>query len=497
MSHRNSVDCIVIGAGIGGLSAAIHLACAGKRVLVLEQNSQVGGKMWEVRADGFRWDAGPSVITMRPVFEDLFQYAGRRLEDYLDFVPVEPVTRYFYPDGVRLDISRQLPVTTAQISRLEERDVEGYLAFLAYAAAIHRVAGKVFIYDQPPTWRSFLKVPLSDYLKVDPLRTMQGAINSFVRSSHLRQLLGRFATYVGASPYLAPATLNVIAHVELTAGVWYPRGGVYSIAQALSHLAEELGVEIQTHSRVERILIQAGKAQGVALEGGGEVRASCVIANVDVATVYEDLMPAGSLPARKINRLRDTETSCSGFILLLGVAGEHPDLSHHNIFFSADYRKEFDDIFRRGVPPEEPTIYLAITSKTDSAHAPAGHENWYLLINVPALSPSFDWASFAGHYRDLVLKRLAAFGYDLRGKIRSEHLFTPLEIERMTGARRGALYGISNHLRTAAFRRPHNRCQEVRGLYFAGGTTHPGGGVPMVILSGKAAAGMALEDGFA
>jgi len=495
MNQSLNPDCIVIGAGVGGLSAAIHLAAAGKRVVVLEQNPQIGGKMSEIQLAGFRWDTGPSVITMRPVIEQVFQSANHLMEDYLDLLPVEPVTRYFYEDGVRLDISRELSVTASQIAQLDERDVEGYLAYLAYAAAIHRVAGKVFIYDQPPTWRSFFKVPLLDYYKVDALRTMQEAIEGFVRSPHLRQMLGRFATYVGASPYQAPATLNVIAHVELTGGVWYPRGGVFAIARALSRLAQELGVEIYTEQRVEQILVANRRVTGVRLASGDELQAKCVIANLDVALVYEHLLPAEKRIKSKATRLSQMETSCSGLALLWGVKGEHPELAHHNIFFSRDYRKEFADIFLEGIPPVEPTIYLAITSKTDPSHAPWGCENWFVLVNVPALNSNFDWERDGELYRNRVLTRLSDFGYDLSGRILAEHILTPLEIERLTGARRGALYGLSSNQRLAAFQRPHNRCREVRGLYFAGGTTHPGGGVPLVLLSGKVAASLALADG--
>ena len=316
---------------------------------------------------------------------------------------------------------------------------------------------------------------------------MDAAIRGFVRSPHLRQLLGRFATYVGASPYLAPATLNVIAHVEMTGGVWYPRGGIYAIAQALARLAAELGVEIRTDCRVAAIEVANGAAVGVRLADGSILPAAAVIANVDVTTVYRDLLPSAAASPDRRRRLEGMETSCSGFILLLGVEGEHPALAHHNIFFSPDYPREFTDIFTRGVPPADPTIYVAITAKTDPHHAPPGCENWFVLVNAPPLG-RFDWSTQASAYGDLVLDRLAGFGYDIRGRIRCQRILTPLDLERLTGAYRGALYGVSSNSRWTAFRRAHNRAPDVAGLYFAGGTTHPGGGVPMVMLSGRAAA---------
>jgi phytoene desaturase len=485
---------VIMGGGIGGLSAAIRLAAVGRRVIVLEQNPQVGGKMGEIRADGFRWDTGPSVITMRHVFEDLFTHAGRRLEDYLTLRPVDPLTRYFYPDGTTLDATRDLARMATQIAALDERDVEGYLAYLAYAARIHRITGPVFIYNDPPTLKRILQTPFPDSLHVDPLRTMDAAIRGFVRSPHLRQPLGRFATYVGASPFLAPATLNVIAHVELTGGVWYPQGGVYNIARAFERLATELGVEIRANTRVKSIDVANGAVQAVHLESGEKINISAVIANVDVATVYEKLLRGADLPPRPIERLTRVEPSCSGFILLLGVDGQHERLAHHNIFFSADYRREFDSIFRHGLPPDDPTVYVSITSKADADHAPAGCENWFALVNAPPLSDRYDWTKQAAAYRETALAKLATFGLDVRGQIRSETMLTPLDLERLTGARRGALYGTSSNDRFSALRRPHNRAEHARGLYFAGGTTHPGGGVPMVMLSGKVAANMVLAD---
>ncbi len=480
---------VVIGAGIGGLSAAIRLAAAGRQVLVLEQNAAVGGKMNEVREAGFRWDTGPSVITMRHVLEDLFASAGRKLVDYLTLEALEPITRYFYPDGTVLDCSRDLPKMLEQIRALDERDVEGYLSYLAYAARLHRITGPVFIYDQPPTPASFLKVAPGDMLRVDPLRTMQAAIEGFVHSPHLRQLLGRFATYVGASPYRAPATLNVIAHVELNGGVWYPRGGVYAIARALERLAGELGIAIRTNCGVEQIVVDNGRATGVILSDGSRIDAEAVLANVDVATVYEKLLPA----SKKLHKLIAQESSCSGFILLLGVGGQHEQLAHHNIFFSSDYPREFQAIFEEGRPPDDPTVYVSITSKTDAVDAPEGCENWFVLVNAPPLGDHYDWTIRSAAYRDQVLDVLARHGFDVRQRIRTEQMLTPVDLQRLTGARRGALYGWSSNPRMSAFRRPQNQAADIQNLYFAGGTTHPGGGVPMVMLSGKVAADLIIQ----
>ena len=485
---------VIIGAGIGGLSAGIRLAAAGQRVIILEKNAQPGGKMYQLEQGGFRWDTGPSVITMRHVFEELFQFAGKHLEDYINLQPVEPLTRYFYRDGTILDASSNLSRMAQQIEALNPRDVEGYLAYLAYAARIHRITGPVFIYDRPPTPASFARVPPNEWLKVDPFRTMQRSIKRFVRSPHLRQLLGRFATYVGGSPYEAPATLNVIAHVELTGGVWYPQGGVYTIAEGMAKLAKELGVEIFLNMPVRQIEVSNGHVNGITLENGETIDTQTVIANVDVTTTYHHLLPIIPTTHKRLNTLKSYEPSCSGFIMMLGIEGEHPRLAHHNIFFSADYEVEFRAIFKDHTPAKDPTIYLAITSKTDGDHAPDGCENWFILVNAPPLSDKIDWQQEKFRYRDLILSQLAQASFDVRDKIITERLLTPVDLQEMSGAWRGALYGPSPNSRWAAFRRPHNRSEEIKGLYFAGGTTHPGGGVPMVTLSGKVAADLIMED---
>jgi len=257
-----------------------------------------------------------------------------------------------------------------------------------------------------------------------------------------------------------------------------------------------VGVEIRTGCEVRSIEVRDSQVEGVTLDNGVHLPAAAVVANVDVATVYDTLLPALATSPGRLEGLRKAELSCSGFILLLGVRGTHPELAHHNIFFSSDYPREFQEIFEKGVPPRQPTIYVAITSKTTPEDAPPGGENWFVLVNVPALGRAWDWGTRAGTYRQQVLEHLARRGFDIRQHIEVEKMVTPADLERLTGAQRGALYGISSNQRWAAFRRPHNRAQDIRGLYFAGGTTHPGGGVPMVLLSGQVASKLLMQDGY-
>jgi phytoene desaturase len=288
--------------------------------------------------------------------------------------------------------------------------------------------------------------------------------------------------------------LNVIAHMELTGGVWYPEGGIYTIAQAFRRVAEELGVEIRLNQRVSEILVnERSIVQGVELEDGTQVKAPVVIANVDVTTVYSKLVPR-EIGARRLKRLRRIEPSLSGLVLLLGLRGTTPELIQHNIIFPPNYRREFHDIFSRQSPPSEPTVYISISARQSPGDAPADCENWFVLVNVPPLGPEYDWAQGARRYRDLILDRIEAAGFEVQERIVSEAAITPADLAKRTGAWRGALYGPSSNHWWNALRRPHPRDARIHGLYFTGGTTHPGGGVPMVTLSGRVTAEMVRED---
>ncbi len=434
---------LILGAGIGGLSAAIHLAAKGQPVTLLEQNPSLGGKMAEIQAAGYRWDTGP---------------------------PSSPCAQF---------LKTSFGPPTANL--------EDYLSFLAEAARLHRITGPVFTYGPPPSLASLTKVSLADALSVDVLHSLQHSIERRIHDPHLRQLLGRFATYVGASPYLAPATLGVIAHVELTEGVWYPQGGIYSIARAYEKLARELGVQIRTNTRVKEICLHDRRVSALILENGEILPAQTVISNLDVTSAYSLIQSEHA--TRRLEALKQSQVSCSGVMLLLGLAGLHPELAHHNIFFSSNYRREFEQIFSEQVLPNEPTLYLCITSKTDPSHVPTGGENWFVMANAPAMARGPARELDKAAVTEKLLNRLASLGLDVRNQIRYQQLLTPLELQQKTGAHRGALYGVSFNDRFAPFKRPNNR-SPFKGLYFAGGSTHPGGGVPLVTLSGKLAAEM-------
>lgn len=474
---------IIIGAGLGGLSAACRLAKMGFAVTVLEKNQGVGGKVNLVEAGGYKFDTGASLLTMRHVLEDLFEFCERRLEDYLEIVPLEPICRYFWSDGTRFDASQNIARTEKAIEKIAPADVEGFRRYLADSRAKYEIAAKTFLARSLNDLPSLLTPKyLPDLLKISTLKTLDRHNAAFFKSQKMRQLFNRFATYNGSSPFQTPATFALIPYVEFGLGAWYVRGGMYELPRALERLARELGVRIFTGREVEEIVVENKRAVGVRV-GGETTGADFVVSNMDAVETYRCLLP--------VKKFQNREPSCSGFVLLLGTRRRFENLAHHNIFFSEDYRAEFDAIFKEKRPAPAPTVYVAATSRSDETQAPEGHENLFILVNAPYTSEKTNWEKEKQPYRDLIVRRLEDFGLkDLESAIDFEQIITPEDFETKYRARRGSIYGISSNGAFSAFLRVPNRSREIKNLYFTGGATHPGGGIPLVLLSGKMTAQM-------
>ena len=477
---------IVVGAGLAGLSAALHARAAGAEVLLLEKNARVGGKLQLVERDGFTFDTGPSLFTMPWVLQDVLAVAGRRLQDELVLVPLDPTCHYRWADGTTFDAHSDLAALLSEIERLEPRDVEGFFRFMAFASRIYRAAAEPFLLEPFEGLRTMLQPRLiRDFFNIAPLETVDHAVQRFFRSPYLRQVFNRYATYNGSSPYRSPATFCIIPYVELAQGGWYIQGGMYQLARCLERVVREQGVELRLNTTVERVVTEQRRARGVQLSDGSFEAADYVIVNADALYALEHLLPA---------RRPQHPLSCSGFVLLLGVARDYPQLSHHTIFFSRDYPAEFQAIFERGVPAVDPTIYVAATCRADATHAPSGMLNLFVLVNAPATG-RVNWQREAQGYRDLVVRRLEQHGLaGLNEAIISEQMLTPADLAQMTNAWQGALYGPASHGLQAAFLRPHNRVRGLDNVALVGGATHPGGGIPLVLLSGRAGARWALQE---
>ncbi|HET6763418.1 MAG TPA: phytoene desaturase family protein [Longimicrobiaceae bacterium] len=488
-------DAIVVGAGVGGLSAAIGLAARGVRVTVLEASAAVGGKMGTAVIDGVEVDTGPSVLTLPGTIDQALRLAGTTLADEVELTQPEPAFRYLYPDGTALDVHGRREDTLASIHRTlgadAAREMDG---FLAYAGRIWQAAESNFVRGPAPSPRSLLAAgpdALLAMMHIDPFRRMQAAIESRVRSPHLRWLLMRYATYNGSDPRRAPATLNCIAHVELALGGHGVRGGMHRIARALARGAERLGVEIRLESPAIRITQDRGRATGVETADGKRLAADAVVVNADAAHLFADLLPRTTR-----RRPRESEPSTSGWVAIVRArrrAGTDARVAH-TVAFPADYPGEFADLFDRGRPPADPTVYLCAQEACHGRTGWTDDEPVFVMANAPAepdgdARPAAVWDAL----RAAVLRRMDASGLRTAGdEIVWER--TPAGLAAAFPGSRGALYGAASNHPLSAFRRPPNRVRGVRGLYLASGSAHPGGGVPLCVLSGRAAAQAALRD---
>lgn len=475
----------VIGAGLGGLSAALRLAYMGFEVSIYEQNATAGGKLNQLLYDDYRFDTGPSLLTMPFVLDELFYFIGKRRQDYLDFAAIDPVCNYFWPDGSKLSASTTYEIMKKQMALLSVQDAENYKRFLEYSRGIYDLSADVFLFTPIHEWRKLLTRHVLRKLRhigqIDPWRTVHQGVRHFFSDPRIVQLFDRYATYNGSDPFQAPATLNIIPYVEYMLGSFYIRGGMYRLAEVLLNLLQEAGARVHFSSRVEKIVTENKQVRAVRVDGRNKA-CDYVVCNADVVTSHQDLIDAKRSTRRRLSRL---EPSLSGFVFLWGVRGQHNRLAHHNILFSRDYRREFQQLFGDKVIPDDPTVYISITSKSDPGHAPAGAENWFVLLNMPWLSDSQDWTKAVDVLRRAVFTKLHKTGLDIQNKIEFEKTISPEDFFHQYGSNRGSIYGLSSNSRMAAFRRPANRSRAVKGLYFTGGSSHPGGGIPLVMLSGK------------
>lgn len=477
----SSFHAIVVGGGLGGLAAALRLRAAGARVTLLEKNERCGGKAAEVRAAGCRWDVGPSLLTLPTVLDDLFRAAGLDRAAELPLERIHPVCRYFWRDGTVIDEDEAF---------FQQEDVRD---FLRYAAGIWALSGEAFL-TRPPEdlWRAFAPKnwPALVHLpKVATFATVASEVRRRFRDPHLRQLFMRFATYNGSSPYQAPATFNVIPHVEAAFGAWYPKGGMARLPEALERAARACGVDVRTGVRVVH-----GGPDGLELDDGTRLRPDTTVCNGDVIRAHADWIrwPGHDRVAQRLAR---PERSLSGCVLLLALRGRDARLTHHNIFFSDDYEAEFADLFTHRRPPADPTVYLNLTSRTTPGDAPEGMDNAFLLINAPAETTALDWRALAPRVEESVLARLEAQGFaGIRAAVAHREIFTPADFAARDLSHHGALYGWASHSPWTALLRPPLRSPLARNLFFVGGTTHPGGGIPLVLLSAQMTVEKILRD---
>jgi phytoene desaturase len=486
---------IVIGSGFGGLAAAIRLQAAGLRTVLLEKHDRPGGRAAAWREDGFRFDAGPTVITAPQLLEDLFALGGTSLAEHVELLPVSPFYRLYWPDGDTFDYSNDASALEAQIARRSPPDVAGYRAFLAYSRAVFDTGFVQLAHVPFLDWWSMIRVA-PQLISLGAYRSVYAAVARHVRDERLRQVFSFHALLVGGNPFRASAIYTLIHALEREWGVFFPRGGTGALVAALVALFERLGGELRLSCPVEAIETADGAVRGVRLAGGRRLKAGVVVSNADVVHTYRTLLGAEAAARREGERLARLPHGMSLFLVYFGTRRRWPALAHHNVLFGPRYRELLDDIFEGAEVPEDLSLYLHAPSVTDPGMAPPGGEAFYVLAPVPHLGRArLDWPRVAPVLAERVLadveERVAP---GLRASIVTSRTFTPRDFETELNAHHGAAFSLEPLLAQSAYFRVHNRDRRLRGLYFVGAGTHPGAGVPGVVSSARATAGLVLSD---
>jgi diapolycopene oxygenase len=498
---------IVVGGGLAGLASAVELASNGFDVTIVERNTHLGGKMNVLRESGYTFDMGPTILTLPQVLCGIIERTGGRVDDYITLVNLDPQWRCFYEDGKVIDLWQDVPrmARTLDAAFPGTGAGEGYAKFIAYSRRMLKLSEKVFFFKDLGGVGDVMRNPppkepglLGDVLAMRMHSTVAATAHGMIREPHVRQLVEHFLQYVGSSPFLAPSILSLIAAAQSDYGCYYSMGGTRAVARALERLCHELNVKTELGVGVGRINTQGGRVTGVTLDDGRVLSAGRVVSNCDVQRTYRDLVgdAAGAAEQRDIER--KYTPACSGVVFYFGLDKQYDHLLHHNFMFSRSSDDEFNELYRRGVPPKDPTLYIAAPSRTDDTQAPPGGEALYVLIHTPYLRPGVDWHGKGGvleTYRPIVVEKMKRMGMpDLESRIVVERHLTPNMIDRMYNAEGGAIYGLASHGRLKGGFKPRNRSRVVDGLYLTGGSANPGPGVPMVLMSGVTAAWALCED---
>jgi diapolycopene oxygenase len=474
----------VIGAGLGGISAAISLAQEGYAVTLFDKNSQVGGKLNELKDEGYTFDLGPSILTLPQIFRRLFERSGKRLEDYFTILPLRPHWRNFFEDGTVVDLYPEADRMEQELRKIGERP-EDFQRFLDYSERLYDLINEGYFEQGLDTTQEFRDFyGLWRFPRFDLLRNMHQSVARHVKTRYMRDILDYFIKYVGSSAYRAPAFMNCLPNIQFRYDLWYVDGGLYNIARGLRRLLDELGVEVRLETEIEKIETSGGRVTAVRPKAAEAMPFEIVVSNMEVIPAYERLLGEDESFMRGLRRF---EPACSGLVLDLGLDCEYPQLAHHNFFFSEDQKTHFETVFRRRRLPQDPTIYLVAASRTDSSVAPAGCDCLKILPHIPYIDDDNpltveDYVAF----KEVVLDKLERMGLtDLRKHTVFEHFWTPLDIAEQYYSNKGSIYGVaSDRWKNLGFKAP-KQSTRYENLFFVGGSVNPGGGMPMVILCGQ------------
>ncbi|MDP5231120.1 MAG: phytoene desaturase family protein [Cellulophaga sp.] len=475
---------LIIGAGIGGIATALRLKKKGYQVTVLEANGYAGGKLHAIDLDGYRFDLGPSLFTMPNLVAELFELYDLKTEDYFQFSRKEILCNYFWEDGKRFSVPASTLDFIKNAAQEFKEDKSQIADYLKNSKDKYDLTSRLFLENSLHKINTYLS---SDTLKaivniskLDTDTSLDAVNKKAFKNPKLVQLFNRYATYNGSSPYKTPGIMSMIPHLEMYFGTYYPKGGMHEISQSLYRLAVQKGVVFKFNEKVEKIIVENKKATGVISEKD-TYEADLVVSNMDIYPTYTKLLKTELQPTKILKQ----ERSSSALIFYWGISKEFPELDLHNILFSESYEKEFKAIFEDKTLYQDPTVYINITSKEDTNDAPKGHENWFVMINAPG-NYEQDWETLVVNAREHIMAKISnILKVDLASLITAEHILTPEGIESSTSSYRGALYGAASNNKFSAFLRHPNFTRKIKNLYFCGGSVHPGGGIPLCLLSAK------------
>ena len=516
-SSSTSKRVVVVGGGLAGLASACVLAGRGHQVTLLEKNDWVGGKAAQLQSHGFRFDMGPTILTLPSVLKRIFAEAGRSLDDYLELLPLDPQWRCFFDapkhrsavlsngdlenssnSGAVLDLVSDVDEMCENINRFtgDFSNSKGYRDFLKMSEQLHGVSDRFFFWrsvgglrDTMDVGGTFSAAVLKDVLSLRMGKSVASVVRSHVPDERVAQMMDHFTQYVGSSPYASPAVLCGIAHMQTEEGIWYPMGGTRAVPEALGQLAIELGVQIRLGTDVMRITSSRGAVNGVVTASGESIPADAVVSNCDAVRTYSELLE-GTPESKKFEKQNSHSPACSGVVLYLGLNRRYEQLLHHNFVFSQNPETEFEWIYDRGMPAPDPSAYVCAPSISEPNVAPDGGEALYVLVHTPYLRPNHDWKAMLPSYRETILDKLESTAgmKGLRDSIVYESSLTPEDIHHRYRVLNGAIYGLASHGKYLGAFKPSNRRRDLKGLYLAGGAAHPGPGMPMVLMSGWIAA---------
>jgi diapolycopene oxygenase len=489
---------VVIGAGLGGMSTAIMLARNGFQVTILEKNAQIGGKLNQLKTQGFSFDLGPSILTLPQIFRPIFEGDGKRLEDYITLQRVDPQWRNFFEDGFVLDLWEDPERMRTELACFGPHVFDEYEQFLGYSRRQYDVVERGYLRHGLDTFSQFVRFyGLRDARDLDYFRSTSGSIYKRLSNQYLRDIFEYFIKYVGSSALSSPAFMNLLPNIQLQFGLWYVAGGLYQLAHAFCKRLGETGVTLCLEHEVLRIGHAGNEVTGVQVRGSNgdsqTLSADYVVSNMEVIPALERLLRS---PASVMKKMRRFEPSCSGIVLHLGLNRVYPQLTHHNFFYSADLHAHFRRVFRDGKLPDDPTLYVVAPTRTDPSQAPPGCDNIKILPHIPYINDRHpytreDYIAL----KELCLDKLERLGLtDLRRHIVVEDFWTPFDIEARYASNRGSIYGVvCDRRRNFAFKAP-KQSSEFRNLFFVGGSVNPGAGMPMVTLGGQHVARMIIEQ---